>query len=186
MVKCSQIKGLDLNSGPTASYGAKEYTPFSFAARMKKRLIEKMAIAIAATYLIAGIVTARFLEKKRMRAAAVLYTVLFVLIAFFLLLILESGWAADCSRALYGDRFYGALREAFVKKPIGMPLSAALIAEEICLAMLFFSLIAALHSLAEKISAKPKAERVGETVENHYETVTETEAVWLKFCRIRS
>ena len=147
-----------------------------------------MAIAIAGMYLIVGIITARFLEKRRMRAATVLHTVLFLLIAFLLLIIPENGWATDGLRSILGERGYAALREAVIAPmhATELPLSAALCAEVGCFAMFLFSVCAAVMDLAEEIPAGPKAERVAETVENGYRTVTNRRAVWLELCRIRS
>ena len=147
-----------------------------------------MAIAIAGMYLIVGIITARFLEKRRMRAGTVLYTILFLLIAFLLLLIPEGGWAADVSRKLYGEQIYGELREILVVPGAlsELSLTAALVAEGICLAMFLFSIYAAIADITEKIPAEPKGERVEEAIENGYQAYFCDNTVWLRLCRIRS
>ena len=147
-----------------------------------------MAIAMAGMYLAVGLITARFLEKRRMRAATVLHTILFVLIAFLLLLIPEKGGIAELTRAMYGEETYEALREAFITpvRMLGVSLSAALIAEGICLAMFVVTMIALIKGIAEKIGEQPKAEQVGESPLASYEGVTRIEEVWLKLCRIRS
>ena len=45
----------------------------------------------AAVFIIMGIITARLLEKRRMRIAAVAHAVFFILFGFFILLIPEKG-----------------------------------------------------------------------------------------------
>ena len=70
-----------------------------------------MAIAFAGMYMVCGIITARFLEKRKMRAATVAHALLFVLIALLLLFMPASGGIAAFARSLFGG-YYEAVREA--------------------------------------------------------------------------
>ena len=96
-----------------------------------------MAIAFAGMYMVCGIITARFLEKRKMRAATVAHALLFVLIALLLLFMPASGGIAAFARSLFGG-YYEAVREALFLS-VAEPFSSSPAAERVSLHFVHFA-----------------------------------------------
>ena len=138
-------------------------------------------------YIVCGIITARFLEKRKMRAATVAHALLFVLIALLLLFMPASGGIAAFARSLFGG-YYEAVREALFaqKEFLGAAVSAALTAEITVVILFLLSLAALFLSVAEPFSSSPAAERVSLHFVHFAKTLRRSYPMWLKFCRLRS
>ena len=87
----------------------------------------------AAVFIIMGIITARLLEKRRMRIAAVAHAVFFILFGFFILLIPEKGGLAVLAERLLGEKAYATLR-AVMTENSGVTVSIAALIEIFVLA----------------------------------------------------
>ena len=67
---------------------------------------------ITVIFLISCIITARYLDKKRMQAASVLYSVLFIITFVFSLFAIDYGIVKEGMINIFGEQFYGELRHS--------------------------------------------------------------------------
>ena len=133
----------------------------------------------AAVFIIMGIITARLLEKRRMRIAAVAHVV------FFILLIPEKGGFAVLAERLLGEKAYATLRSVMTENS-GVTVSIAALIEIFVLAGNIAVLIGAAVSIEERASKEPRGEPLtGMPVRPvGAETDSDRRPRWLVFCRL--
>ena len=139
----------------------------------------------AAVFIIMGIITARLLEKRRMRIAAVAHAVFFILFGFFILLIPEKGGFAVLAERLLGEKAYATLR-AVMTENSGVTVSIAALIEIFVLAGNIAVLTGAAVSIEERASKEPRGEPLtGMPVRPvGAETDSDRRPRWLVFCRL--
>ena len=67
---------------------------------------------ITVIFLLSCIITARYLEKKKMQAASVLYSVLFIITFTFSLFAIDYNVIQNGLINIFGEQFYGELRRS--------------------------------------------------------------------------
>ena len=71
-------------------------------------------MALSVIFLLTSIVTARLLEKKKMRVASVAYTVMFIIMALVLLFTADAESIRNIMLRVVGSRWYFDIRHTFL------------------------------------------------------------------------
>lgn len=138
-------------------------------------------------YAFMGLIVARLLEKRKLRSATVAHAVLFVIVAFFMLLIPDSGYIAEFSKAILSEEAFRALRFALVEDAVFLAPAVNILGfAEILIVLISLLIVVAVIASDTKPAVREKAIAVCPKTAAVRRIPCIAGKIYLKYCRILS